>query len=44
MSEIEAFLCRQYLLSDSPELDFWIAHLARNYGADWLADAIEEEL
>lgn len=44
MSYVEEFLCAQYLLSDSPELDFWIAHLARNYGADWLADIIEDEL
>lgn len=44
MSEVEAFLCLQYLLSDSPELDLWIAHLARNYGADWLADGIEDDL
>ena len=44
MSEVEEFLCVQYLLSDSHELDFWIAHLARNYGSDWLADIIEEEL
>lgn len=44
MSEVEEFLFTQYLLSDSPELDFWIAHLARNCGYDWLADCIEDEL
>ena len=44
MATIEDFLCEQFLLSDSPELDLLIAKAARNYGIDWLADSIEEEL
>lgn len=44
MSEIEMFLMEQYLISDSYELDMWLAHLARNAGCDWLADVIKEAL
>lgn len=44
MFDIEQFLVDQYLLSDSGELDFWIAYLARNAGLDWLAEIIEETL
>lgn len=38
---IEDFLEEQYIISDSDELDGWIAHIARNEGFDNLAERIE---
>lgn len=41
---IRDFLEEQYIISDSHELDKWLAHLARNERMNDLAEVIENEL
>lgn len=38
---IEDFIAEQFIISDSDELDRWLAHLAHNEHFDKLADVIE---